>query len=284
MSVRDLVLVSLGEIILMLTFGLGIMVGISLTRKDSRHGDSNEDEGEDWRISSTAGELLDALAAVMRAVPGHTPKPILQNVRIGDGLISGTDLEVRIDREIGQHCEPFLVPAARLLQILRSVRVTPRCTSCQMRRALHDQGRWRKWEIPTESAVEFPSWEPTEAKPVCRMPADQFVRAIKAVAYATDQESSRFAIGAVLVEVADGNATLVATDGRRLSCVEVETDQAVDDSTTLIPARAIRLMATLATGTEGSVQLEATKSEVVCTTDGGNDHGPARRWPVPEVA
>lgn len=219
-------------------------------------------------ITATAGELLDALASVMRAVATHGLKPILQNVRIGDGLITGTDLEVRIDREIGQHCEPFLVPAARLQQILRSVardadvQLVPDDTKCTIKAG---GGRW---EIPTESALEFPTWEPADAKPVCRMPADQFVRAIKAVAYATDQESSRFALGAVLVEVKDGTATLVATDGRRLSAVEVETDQAVDDSTTLIPARAVRLMAALATGTEGSVQLEATKAEVVCTTDG----------------
>jgi hypothetical protein len=33
-------------------------------------------------------------------VPPKSAKPILQNVRLGDGLLSGTDLEVRIDRDI----------------------------------------------------------------------------------------------------------------------------------------------------------------------------------------
>lgn len=217
-------------------------------------------------LTFTAGDLLDTLTAVMRAVPGHTPKPILQNVRIGDGLMTGTDLEVRIDAEIGQHCDPFLVPAARLQQILRSVpkdaeaTITPNGTSVTIRAG---GGRW---EIPTEDAAEYPTWEATEAKPIARFPADQFARAVRATVYATDSDSSRYALGSVLVEVKDGNPTFVATDGRRLSAVETETDQAVDDSSTQIPARAIRLMATLAGG--GSVQLEATKAEVVCTTDG----------------
>jgi DNA polymerase-3 subunit beta len=217
-------------------------------------------------LAFTAGDLLETLTAVMKAKPGHTPKPILHNVRIGDGLMTATDLEVRIDAEIGQHCEPFLVPASRLQQILRSVAkdadvaITPNGTSVTIKAA------GGKWEIPTEDAAEFPTWEATEAKPLARFPADQFARAVRATAYATDQESSRYALGSVLVEVSDGNPTFVATDGRRLSSIKTEIDQAVDDSSTQIPARAVRLMAALAGG--GSVQLEATKSEVVCTTDG----------------
>ena len=192
-------------------------------------------------LTFEAGELLDALTAVSRAI-SHGPKPILQNVRIGDGLITATDLEVRIDREIGQQCEAFLLPSARLTQILKSlpkdadVAITPNGTSVTIKAG---GGRW---EIPTEDAAEFPHWEPANLKPVCRLPADQFLRAATATVYATDNSSSRFALGAVLLEVENGNPTFVATDGRRLSCVETETDQAVDDRKVLIPARSLTLV------------------------------------------
>jgi DNA polymerase-3 subunit beta len=102
---------------------------------------------------------------------------------------------------------------------------------------------------------------------VCRLPADQFCRAAKATTYATDSESSRYALGGVLVEVADGNPTWVATDGRRLACVETETDQAVDDSQTILPGRLVALAASLAVG-DGSVQIEADAKEVRFTLDG----------------
>jgi len=46
MTVRDFVMLSLGEIVLMLTFGLGILIGISLTRKESRHGNRDEETNE----------------------------------------------------------------------------------------------------------------------------------------------------------------------------------------------------------------------------------------------
>jgi len=211
-------------------------------------------------------ELLDALVAINHATPARPAKPILANCRIGDGLVTGTDLEVRIDRTIAEHCEPFLVPHARLLAIVRAATgdevtlvakgpsVTVRCGG-------------GSWTLPTEDVAEYPTWEPGEMQPVCRLPADQFARAARATTYATDCESSRYALGAVLIEVANGNPTWVATDGRRLSCVETETDQAVDDRQTLVPRRVLDIVAGMATG-DGSVQVEANAKEVRFDLDG----------------
>ena len=202
----------------------------------------------------------------MRAVPAKSAKPILQNVRLGDGLISGTDLEVRIDREIDYHGEPMLLPAYRLNAILRAatgdeVILIPKESSITVKCGAGS------WTLPTEDVAEFPTWESGELKAICRLPADQFCRAAKATIYATDSESSRYALGGVLVEVADGNPTWVATDGRRLACVETETDQAVDDSQTILPGRLVALAASLAVG-DGSVQIEADAKEVRFTLDG----------------
>jgi len=214
------------------------------------------------------GELLRAVQDVTRVVSSRGPKPILANVRIGDGLVTGTDLEIRIDRELGETCEPMLLPADRLLAILRSCRaddtvtLTPSGTSVKVK-----AGRG-SWTLPTEDVAEFPTWDTSDATPVCRLPADQFVRAVHAVEYATDKDSSRYALGAVLLDVTGGDPTFVATDGRRLSAVQTETDQAVDDSQTLVPATAIRLAATLADRSEGSVQIERTGSDVVLSMDG----------------
>ena len=202
----------------------------------------------------------------MRAVPAKSAKPVLQNVRLGDGLLSGTDLEVRIDREIDYHDEPMLLPAYRLSAILKAatgdeVILKPNGTSITVKCGAGS------WTLPTEDVAEFPTWESGELKAICRLPADQFCRAAKATIYATDSESSRYALGGVLVEVADGNPTWVATDGRRLACVETETDQAVDDSQTILPGRLVALAASLAVG-DGSVQIEADAKEVRFTLDG----------------
>lgn len=212
-----------------------------------------------------AGELLAALQDVTRVVSSRGPKPILGNVRIGDGLITGTNMEIKIERQIGEHCEPMLLPADRLTAILRTcrsddeVKLTPKGSSVAIK-----CGRG-SWTLPTEDVSEYPTWEPADSKPVCRLPADQFVRAVRAVDYACDRESSRYALGAVLIDVSGGDPTFVGTDGRRLSAVQTETDQAVDDSTTLVPVHGMRLAASLAERGEGSVQIEATNAEVVFT-------------------
>lgn len=226
--------------------------------------------------------LLAAVAAANRACAGNrSPKPILQNVRIGDGLVTGTDLELRVDVAIEQHCNPFLVPAERLLAILRSsqaeeVELTPAATTITIRQGLGS------WTLPTEDAAEFPIWEPIDMAAVVRMPVDQFCRAVKACVYATDNESSRYALGGVLLEVAEGNPTFVATDGRRLSCVEIETDQAVDDRMLIVPARLMLAAAAMAGG-DGSAQIEANASEVQikfehATITGRTVEGRFPRW------
>ena len=175
------------------------------------------------------------MAAVSPAVPSRHAKPILANVLLADGVLTATDLEVRIDVEIDYHGPQLLLPHARLSAILSAsggeeVSLSQDGTSCTV---TCGNGTWT---LPTESAAEFPTWTPENAQPLTRLPADQFCRAVRGTVYSTDDESSRYALGAVLVDVSDGTVTFVATDGRRLSACEMEHDLAVNDSKTLVPS------------------------------------------------
>lgn len=217
-------------------------------------------------IRLSAPALKEALAAVASAVPGKSPRPILQNVLLSGAVLSGSDLEIRIDVEV--EADPsltVLLPRDRLQAILGSVTadeitLTPDGTSCVI-----SAGRGT-WTLPTEDPLEYPTWEPVALKPITRMPADQFCRAVKGVVFAADKESSRYALGAVLIEVSGDVVTFVATDGRRLASVTCEHDQAVDDSTTLVPARAMDIIGRLAKNAgDAGVQLEATGKELVAT-------------------
>ena len=231
-------------------------------------------------ITLSAGELRTALAAVSPAVPSRAARPVLTNVRLGDGLVTGTDLEVRIDVAIDYHGDAMLLPHSRLLAILNAaggdeVTLEPKGTQCVVRCG-HGT-----WTLPVEDAAEFPLWEPTDAKPVTRLPADQFARAVRGVVFAADQESSRYALGAVLVEVQDGVVNFVATDGRRLCSCEMEHDLAVDDRRypkhkdekvsppLLVPSRVMQILARIAGAAgEDAVQLEATASELLASIGG----------------
>lgn len=211
--------------------------------------------------------LLGALKDVAAAVPTRSPKPVLTNVLLRDGTITGNDLELQVACEIDWQAEPLLLPHARLRSILEAatgddVTLTVDAAACVV---TVGRGEWR---LPVEDAAEFPVSEPADLASVCRIPCDQFARAVRSVAYAADGESSRFALGAVLVEVRGDKCSFVATDGRRLGVATVEHDQAVDDRDVLVPERAIVLMASVAARKENedlAVQLEASKSELVGT-------------------
>lgn len=213
-------------------------------------------------------ELKAALAAVASAVPAKSVRPVLQNVLLSGGILSGSDGDLRIDVQIGYDGAAVLLPKDRLQAIVSNatgdhITLVPDGTRCVVR-AGHGE-----WTLPTEDPAEYPAWPVANAKSVTRLPADQFVRAIRGTVFATDNESSRYALGAVLVECKGENVTFVATDGRRLSSFAAEHDLAVDDSQTLVPARAMAIASRVA-GNAGdeAVQLEATGSELVCTIGG----------------
>lgn len=213
----------------------------------------------------SVAELKTALAVVAPAAHGKTQRPVLASVRLGDGLLTATDLELRIETALDYHDDPVLLPYARLAAILNNaagdeVSLERRSSSCVVR-----IGRG-EWVLPTESAAEFPGWEPTSLQPVTKLPADQFWRAVRAVAHSTDDTSGRPAMGTVLIDVQDGIVNFAATDGHRLSVAECEHDLAVDDSETLVPSRVMEVLCKLAGGNANAlVAVEASKSVMRAT-------------------
>lgn len=218
-------------------------------------------------ITIPKATLLELLDAIGPAVPTRTPRPILQNVCLRDGTITANDLELQITREIDWPHAPLLLPHARLRSILKAsagddVGLEIDGSACTV---TVGRGEWR---LPVEDAAEFPISEPTGLESVCRIPCDQFARAVRSVAYAADTTSSRFALGAVLIEVKGDTCSFVASDGRRLAAATVEHDQAVDDRQILITQSAALLIADVAgekCHEEIAVQLEANRSHLVAT-------------------
>jgi len=216
-------------------------------------------------ISLSTSDVRTALACVLQAVPARSPKPILQNVLLAEGMLTGTDLDVTIQTPLMYAGDPLLLPAARLQAILHAatgdeVTLVADGTSCTIQAG---NGTWR---LPTEDAKEFPT--PPRSidglKAIGRLPCDQFRSLVAAVRFATDNDSSRFALGAVLVEYADGEMIFVGTDGRRMCVASASIDEDLDPSLTLVPRRVVDIAYRLASG-DDPIQLERTDSLVVAT-------------------
>lgn len=213
--------------------------------------------------------LARALSVCGRAVPSKGAKPVLANVLLTSGKAIATDLEVRVEMPLEYSGPLVLLPHGRLSAIVKetpdalAVELYPDGTACLVKAG---RGSWR---LPTEPVEEFPSWGVVDARPLARMPQEVLARMLRSVSYATDTESSRYALGGVLLEMKGGELSAVATDGRRLSVVTETVDQATDDASVVVPAHAVVLLLSMLTSSEGGVQLEVTASELVATCDEG---------------
>lgn len=218
--------------------------------------------------SLAVADLKRALAAVAPAVPGRSPKPVLQNVLLSGERVSGTDLEMRIDAPLDCYDgPPMLLPHARLTAIVAELNDGDAVTLTQDGSACIVSGGRVTYRLPVEDALEFPGAGETNAKHIVHLPADQFVSLMQSVKFATDNESSRFALGGVLVQWKSGMLSLVGTDGRRMAIAEVEVEQATDDVSVVVPRRAVDTLCRLAKHAE-EVQLSHAPGELIATVDG----------------
>jgi len=221
-------------------------------------------------MTVSAATLSAALRSVAAAVPTRSPKPVLQNVLIRDGVITATDLELRITAPLEEsRGHTLLLPFARLSQIVGSLVGTDDVTLAIDGTVCTVTGGSGEWKIPVEDAAEFPAAGYTSSDPIARLPSDQFVALVNSVRFATDNESSRFALGAVLIEWQreSGTLTFVGTDGRRLCAASAEIDQDTDDCQVLAPRRVVDVLVRLCKGSD-AIQLERTASELIATVDG----------------
>jgi DNA polymerase-3 subunit beta len=222
-------------------------------------------------IVLNAATLARAIREVEPAVPSRSPKPVLQNVLLADGHLTGTDLELRISVPLPEATgSAMLLPFARLKAIVSTLHPTDAVTITADGTKCKIEAHGGEWTIPVEDTAEFPAATATSGTSIGRLPADQLVSLVNAVRFAADTESSRYALGAVCVEFQRGAAdsetgliSFVATDGRRMSVAAAEVaSQDLDNSQTLVPSRAIAALVRLAGGGE-AVQMLATDTEFV---------------------
>ena len=85
--------------------------------------------------------------------------------------------------------------------------------------------------------------------------------------FATDNESSRYALGGVLLELTPDHITAVATDGRRLARQEGPAksvgEQQPSDRMTIVPTRAMQLVDRALGDKEDVLQLSARENDVL---------------------
>ncbi|MBL8815161.1 MAG: DNA polymerase III subunit beta [Planctomyces sp.] len=194
-----------------------------------------------------------AFSAAASAVPSRTPKDILKNVFMSvssSGVeLVGTDQEIAIRSRVeGVQTNSdgsALLPTQRVSSILRELH-DERLEIEVNERALILKGAGSRFQLSSEDPLEYPPVPEFSETDYFRVPAPVFRQMIRRTAFATDTESTRYALGGLLMEFGEGTLTLAATDSRRLAvttsvCERVGKPKA-PEKTTVVPTKAMSLL------------------------------------------
>lgn len=219
-------------------------------------------------------KLLHAFQMAASVAPARSPKPILQNVKLeatmNGAILMGTDLEVGVRVEVQgitvEAAGSIVLPRDRFGKILTESSDETLSLESDGAKILV-RGQRSQFQLPSENPDEFPSVLAFEEQKYHEMPARFFREVIRRTVYATDNESSRYALGGVLVELAENGLTAVATDGRRLARQEgVATSvggHVSGDNMTIIPTRAMQLLDRALADNDENIQLAARDNDIL---------------------
>ena len=101
------------------------------------------------------------------------------------------------------------------------------------------EGRSARFSLPSKDPAEFPSVKELTEGCQFDLPAEGLRRIASQVAYAVDEDSTRYQLGGVLFSVDENRLDVVATDGRRMARLSLDT---TCDKTAsgIVPAKALR--------------------------------------------
>ncbi|MEM6329723.1 MAG: DNA polymerase III subunit beta [Planctomycetota bacterium] len=236
------------------------------------------------KITCNREQLQHAYQAVAAVAPARSPKPILQNVKLEVGETGGgaenavtlmaTDLEVGIRYQsagVEVHAPGAVVlPVSRFGSILREISDETLKIETDGQKTVVT-GERSRFNLPAESPSEFPPVPGFEEQAYYEASARLLKEFIRRTIFATDNESSRYALGGVKMEWDGGRLTAVGTDGRRLAKMEGPVQATAADGSepapfgdaTIVPSRSLQLIDRVLTDDDAQVQIAVRQNEVL---------------------
>lgn len=228
-------------------------------------------------VRVTREPLLAAIQSAAAVVPTRSPKPVLTNVKLeaddGRAILSATDLEVGIRVEIEgvevQAAGSVLLPASRLSAIVREASPGTVFEIQSDGTAAVVKAPRSTFRLPAEDPLEFPAVATFPEEACFQLSAPLVRELVRRTVFATDNESSRYALGGVLVELTAAGVIGVGTDGRRLAKMEgpVSTVGGTPaDAQPIVPSRAMQLVERCLGGAEATVHVAVHPAEILIRT------------------
>jgi DNA polymerase-3 subunit beta len=221
--------------------------------------------------------LLQAFGPVAAVAPQRSPKPILQNIKFevtaDSATLLATDLEVGIRHQIeGIEIDTpgvVLLPTQRFGNIIREntddtvlIETTEKHTIIK--------GQRSEFQLPAANPGEYPAVAGFDEASYHEVAGRLFKEMIRRTLFATENESSRYALGGIKLEATDNELTAVGTDGRRLAKMAGPIAQVGDavpfGEATIVPSRSMQLIDRVIPDDESTIRLAVRQNELLVST------------------
>lgn len=219
-------------------------------------------------------EFKSLIGSVLPAIPRKHPREIYTAVRVeADGqnlTVSGTDGDIYVRSRMaceaeGQWCVSVTM-LYKLLGTLDGDEVTLETDKAGSKIRVRS-GR-ADFRLQCFDAAEYPAWQGYEGEyATVEAQTKSLLLGLSRVSFATDAESTRYALGSVQFATGGASATVAATDSRRLAVADIKLTDDLHHPI-LVPKAACDLVAKGLVGRGDDVKMHYTKHWVGFEADG----------------
>ncbi len=222
-------------------------------------------------------KLLGSFQTAATIAPARSPKPILQNVKLEASadrtILMATDMELGI--RIGVSDVEVATPGAAVLPVARVGSLLRESVDSKLHIEADGQGivikgQRSEFKLPAHNPDEFPGVPEFQEEKYHEVPARLFKELIRRTLFATDTESSRYALGGVLLEFEADRIIAVGTDGRRLAKMEGPATSVggheLREAMTIVPSKSMQLIDRAISEADAEVQIAARANDILIKT------------------
>ncbi len=229
------------------------------------------------KVTCEREQILASFQTAASIVPSRSPKPILQNVKLEvtpkGATFLATDMEIGIRINVpGITAE---IEGAAILSVDRFGAILRENTDDKLLIEADPQGvtvtgERSRFSLPSANPDEFPEVADFNEQAYHDVPAKLFKEMVRRTLFATDTESSRYALGGILLELDSERIIAVGTDGRRLAKMEgpaqAINDHCTGEAMTIVPTRSMQLIERALSDSDAEIQVAARPNDVLIKT------------------
>lgn len=198
------------------------------------------------RFTISREKLQEGLAAVAPSIPAKTTLPVLANILIETtdrGIrLSGTDLDIAVSMEVSADVETtgaITIPAKKLAEIARELPpASVKIGAVGEQRVMLECGR-SKFKLLGLPRDEFPTFPQVRFQDSWHVRSGDLQKLISHTSFAVSTEESRPILNGVLWELRPERMRMVATNGHRLTRMDLPITSGSPGGDLIVPPKAL---------------------------------------------